>query len=288
MKKRILLFGSGAELIAEFFDCAGDEFDLLTSSCLHADLINHIDFFMPDVLVFCMLDETDEVINTMLMLKDALAEMGMPLILAGNFRECEKFQTSSQNMGKVMVKYPVTADQLKAEVEILMEIERADRQKNMAEQAAQAAQAAQEGQTGNPVSTVRGVPDFSMQIVEQFPRKKILIVDDSPMTLRLLRSQLIDDYAVASAPSGAVALKYLEHGNLDLVLLDYEMPGMNGAEVLEKIRQNPKTAGTPVVFLTGINDKRSISKVLGLNPQAYLLKPVEKDDLLQCIANIIG
>lgn len=282
MKKRILLFGNGAELISDFFDYAGDEFDLLTSSCLHADLINHIDFFMPDVLVFCMLDETDEVINTMLMMKDALKEMGMPMILAGNFRECEKFQFISQNMGKSMVKYPVTAEQLVAEVECLLEIEEREKQNPRNDQNEQGEQGVQNGSGGQ--GGIQTLADIRMQI----PRKKVLIVDDSPMTLRLIRSQLMDDYAVASAPSGAVALKYLEHGNLDLVLLDYEMPGMDGAEVLAKIRQNEKTCGTPVVFLTGINDKKSIGKVLSLNPQAYLLKPVEKAELLQCIRNIIG
>ena len=66
------------------------------------------------------------------------------------------------------------------------------------------------------------------------------------------------------------------------------MPGDSGADVLEKIRANPQIADIPVVFLTGINDKEKIQKVLALKPNGYLLKPIEHEKLMTTIKKIIG
>ena len=74
----------------------------------------------------------------------------------------------------------------------------------------------------------------------------------------------------------------------NLILLDYEMPGENGPEVLEKLRANPITNQIPVIFLTGINDRKKIQQVLALKPQGYLLKPIDHDKLVEAIENTIG
>lgn len=122
----------------------------------------------------------------------------------------------------------------------------------------------------------------------QFVKKHVLVVDDDPMMLRLIKEQLKDNYAVATAINGNLALKFLENKKTDLIILDYEMPNENGAEVLKKIRDNDTTANIPVVFLTGISDREKIQKVLKFKPQGYLLKPIEREKLLQIIANTIG
>ena len=119
-------------------------------------------------------------------------------------------------------------------------------------------------------------------------KKHVLVVDDDPMMLRLIKEQLKDNYAVATAINGNLALKFLENKKTDLIILDYEMPNENGAEVLKKIRDNDMTANIPVVFLTGISDREKIQKVLKFKPQGYLLKPIEREKLLQIIANTIG
>ena len=115
--------------------------------------------------------------------------------------------------------------------------------------------------------------------------KNILVVDDDPRVLRLIRIYL-EDYQVAVATSGRVAIKYLENKTVDLILLDYEMPGEDGVEVLKKLRANPKTKDIPVVFLTGVADKKRIQEVLKLNPQGYVLKPVLRNKLLKIIEDI--
>lgn len=119
-------------------------------------------------------------------------------------------------------------------------------------------------------------------------RKHILVVDDDVRMLRLMKKYLENDYDVATAVNGRVALKFLESKHTDLVLLDYEMPLEDGRAVLAKIRQNPKTKNLPVVFLTGVSSKEKIQEVLQMKPQGYLLKPINKQKLLFTIEKNIG
>lgn len=116
------------------------------------------------------------------------------------------------------------------------------------------------------------------------PRRHILIVDDDIRILKMIRELLKDTYDTAVAPSGELALKFLENHSTDLVLLDYMMPKQNGKEVLEKIRSNPVFAELPVIFLTGMSDSRKVKECLALHPQGYLLKPVKQEELLKRVA----
>lgn len=119
-------------------------------------------------------------------------------------------------------------------------------------------------------------------------RQHILVVDDDPLMLKMLKEHLHDDYDVATAVSGKIALKFLERKKTNLILLDYEMPGENGVDVLEKVRANKATKDIPVIFLTGVSDSEKIQDALALRPQSYLLKPVDREKLLQSITKVIG
>ena len=126
------------------------------------------------------------------------------------------------------------------------------------------------------------------QAPAQDAKKHILVIDDDPMMLKLIKEQLKDNYSVATAISGAIGRKFLENKKTDMIILDYEMPGESGVEVLTKIRQNPAMTKLPVVFLTGIKDREKIRKVVELKPQGYLLKPIESEQLIKTIRNLIG
>lgn len=123
---------------------------------------------------------------------------------------------------------------------------------------------------------------------EEEKRKHILIVDDDSTVLKLVKRYLGKTYNVATAINGKVALKFLEKKDTDLILLDYEMPGENGAQVLQKLRSNEKTKDLPVVFLTGVQEKDRIREVLELNPQSYLLKPMNMERLSSTLKSILG
>ena len=103
-------------------------------------------------------------------------------------------------------------------------------------------------------------------------QKTLLLVDDDAVMIRTLREGLSTSYKVLPANSGVNALKILERAKPDLILLDYEMPGMNGPEVLAILRSNDDTKNIPVMFLTAKNDLASISLIEALKPDGHMLK----------------
>jgi len=114
-------------------------------------------------------------------------------------------------------------------------------------------------------------------------KKKILVVDDSGAMLRNVKGWLEHRYQVILANSGTMAIKYLSTNRPDLVLLDYEMPVINGKQVLEMIRSESEFSDIPVMFLTSKNDKESIQQVLSLKPEGYILKTTKPEQIVQMI-----
>lgn len=119
-------------------------------------------------------------------------------------------------------------------------------------------------------------------------RKTILLVDDSGIFLRMMKSLLEENYDVKMATSGLKAISLIHEKHPDLILLDYEMPLFDGRETMIKIRESEKTKDIPIVFVTAVNDKEHIKAVLSLKPTGYLLKPLDKERLLQTVKEIIG
>ena len=118
-------------------------------------------------------------------------------------------------------------------------------------------------------------------------KKTILVIDDDATTLRSMKSILENKYAVELANSGAKAFQMMEKKIPDMVILDYEMPEMNGKEVLEKIRATEQYAKLPVLFVTGVTAKENITSLIRLRPSGYLLKPITMNVLLDEIAKIL-
>jgi len=110
-------------------------------------------------------------------------------------------------------------------------------------------------------------------------RVKILIVDDEPMNLDLLEQELMDDYDVVSASNGVEALAQADAEKPDLILLDVQMPEMNGIEAVKKLRESELHVRTPVFMLTAQSNMED--RVVGLDAGAddYILKPFDPDDL---------
>ena len=112
-------------------------------------------------------------------------------------------------------------------------------------------------------------------------KKRILIIDDDPNYLSIVRKWLKDIYKISVANSGLQGIKYLGKNKVDLILLDYEMPVTDGPQVLEMLRSDEDTKSIPVIFLTGKSDKNSVMSVVGLRPEGYFLKTIEREELIQ-------
>lgn len=105
----------------------------------------------------------------------------------------------------------------------------------------------------------------------------ILLVDDEPINLRVLSEALRYDYEVAVATSGATALQFVESDSLpDLILLDVMMPGMDGYQVCEALKQRPEWRHIPVVFITAATDSASEAKGFELGAVDYIHKPFDR------------
>lgn len=118
-------------------------------------------------------------------------------------------------------------------------------------------------------------------------KKKILVVDDAPLMLRNLKNMLDQKYDVVLATSGKQALHIMPEEKPDLVLLDYEMPEMDGNAVFEAMLQDPETKEIPVLFLTSNSKKSTILSILKSKPAGYILKPAEQNNLLDTIQKIL-
>lgn len=135
----------------------------------------------------------------------------------------------------------------------------------------------------NVKDLVERIGDAASDVDHERAKKHILVVDDDPTMLRTLRLWLSDKYRVYMANSGMTALTLLAKNQVDLILLDYEMPVTSGPKVLEMIRSEPSTADTPVMFLTAMNDRESVMSVVDLKPEKYLLKTMPPDVLMENI-----
>jgi adenylate cyclase len=118
--------------------------------------------------------------------------------------------------------------------------------------------------------------------------QKILVVDDTPMNVKLLVDVLtVKGYELATATSGIEALKRIEEDCPDIVLLDVMMPGMNGYEVCQAIRADPKHAMLPVVMVTALDAKEERIKGLDAGADDFLSKPVNQPELLARVRSLL-
>ncbi len=310
MKYKVLLIGRNKVIMEDFFHYLDEDFEMQTSSMRVKDIMSHITYFKPHAIIFCMNKEEKARIDTVISLREGMEKYRTMLVLTGNSEECDAFHKASGGMGDLILKKPITVRSIKdkvvkflddnkvAEPEPEVIQEPAPEQKKestpgaMPQTKSQAvAKAVPQAATHKEaISQSQAVPDAPTERTQEAsPTKKhVLVVDDDPMMLKLIKEQLKDTYTVATAINGAIALKFLESKKTDLIIMDYEMPHENGAQVLEKIRNNPAIANLPVVFLTGVKDREKIRKLVVLKPQGYLLKPIESEALIKSIRSIIG
>ncbi len=113
-------------------------------------------------------------------------------------------------------------------------------------------------------------------------KKRILVVDDDTMNLVRTKMILEEDYEVLLVDSGMKALDKMEREKVDLVLLDIEMPRMNGFETFERMKTI--AAGVPVIFLTASGLEDDVVSAIKLGAVNYLVKPFKPEELSRRVA----
>jgi CheY-like chemotaxis protein len=117
----------------------------------------------------------------------------------------------------------------------------------------------------------------------------VLVVEDSD-AIRAAFTILLEEsgYAVAAAANGAEALRLAERLAPELVLLDLGLPDMRGLDVARRLKANPATARVPIVALTGRDDDADRAALMAAGCAAYLVKPVDTQQLIQSLPGYIG
>lgn len=117
-------------------------------------------------------------------------------------------------------------------------------------------------------------------------KKRILAVDDNTVNLATLEKELQDKYEVIPMISGRRAIKYLYTEKVDLILLDVQMPLMDGVQTLREIRTQENGITVPVIFLTANKDKETVLEGSKLGIMDYITKPFDIQDLTERIDKV--
>ena len=262
-----MLIGENNAIIDDFFFQMSYNFDIMTTSNRNDDIVNHLDVFQPDILIYCMNADSVKDFNRMYFLNEKLKKKGILLGVIGTKELCKEFEKIAFDSADIMLETPLTANKIMSKIQVFIGKKRSQQLEREEEQ--------------------KLIEEIEEHVAE-IQKKHILVIDDDPMMLKLVNEQLHERYNVATAISGKLAFTFLEKKHTDLILLDYEMPIINGGEVLKKLRENPATKDIPVVFLTGVSNRSTIQEVLAMKPQGYLLKPIDSENLFKVIMDVLG
>lgn len=119
-------------------------------------------------------------------------------------------------------------------------------------------------------------------------RRRILIVDDDPNMVHILARTLLDVAQLHFAVRGEDALKKLGQHEPDVMLIDVEMPDMNGYEVLERMRGNPRTRDTQVIMVTSHNDETYRKRAMSLGAVDFFVKPVNRAMIRERVEQLLN
>lgn len=272
MKYKVLITGRAFPVIDDFFVRAQDTFECMSTSDRESDLQLHVKLFQPDIFVFCPKEETKE---RMQRISEARykAEKEVMMVVIGDSADVQNFISACKGAVDLTLHKPISIRKIQEEILSIIQA----KERKAAEKAAMEAQAAEEARLA-----------MEQEGAEHSGMKHVLVIDDDPVMLKTIKRYLGEEYNVATALAGKIALKFLEKRTTDVILLDYEMPSMNGPEVLDILRANEKTKNIPVIFLTGVNEVDKIQKVLAMKPQGYMLKPVNNEELHRTLEKILN
>lgn len=285
MKYKVLVASQNTNFINDLYLHPNLSIDYITTSLGYQDMRNHIKYVNPDLFLYYMGDESNEFMNNIASIRKETLNGKIPVVIL-----CEPladgFHLSDLPGGEpnLLIEKPFSLDFLGPKLLTLLN--------SNSSLESTSSKATSSNSSLDDDLALLSASDLLKSIEKDIAgfsfKKQILIVDDAPGMLKMLKHILDDKYDVATAVSGKLARRFLTRKQVDLILLDYDMPEEDGPAVLRSLRETPEYADIPVIFLTGVNDVSKIQRALSLKPQGYLLKPIEREKLLSSIEDILG
>lgn len=119
-------------------------------------------------------------------------------------------------------------------------------------------------------------------------RPRVLLVEDDTVTSTLVRHRLVrEGLEVVAFANGEDAYRWAESSAFDLAILDVKIPGMDGFELLERLREMPSMAGVPIVMLTGLGGEEDVVRGLELGANDYMVKPFSPTELVARVRRLV-
>lgn len=119
-----------------------------------------------------------------------------------------------------------------------------------------------------------------------YSKFNVLAVDDIPLNLLLVQKMLSRfNFKLRTAANGQLALDAVAAQKPDLILLDLMMPGIDGFEVIRRLREDPETADIQIVILSALNSNEDVIKGFNVGANDFIMKPIIMEKLLSCVVN---
>jgi len=265
-KLKILVTGKNRRIASDICNHLAEDRDYHVIKCAAKQdaLFETVPNERPRVIIICLGDETKDTVKTFDILKECAKLGAITLIVVANAEDKGTFIKYTGLEKMYFLLRPVSLYMLYDKLE---EVEK----KYL------------DGDDDLALLTEFVNPD-----PDKVHRKHILAVDDSAQQLMQIKEHLKEFYDVTLVGSGKDAFRLLTKKKVDLILLDYIMPEMDGPEVYTQLRETPAYADIPVIFLTGVKEKDTVIKTLmDLKPQGYIVKPSKKSELVAKIIDVL-
>ena len=296
-KFKILINGKNSAVVTDFIQHTELYFKCLSTSDCWLDVINHFELFEPDAYLCFAESMYSNILSQTNTLRDHRFYNGAPLIVICDANTSNEISDHTRYNIDLVIRRPISADNMALRITRFLEErrEKAEAERLIAEAARleeeeKLKQAEELEKAKETIARAEAAKAADIAAAAKAVKKKkhVLIVDDDRTILKMLKTALEDTYDVTTMVNGIMVEKFLEAKDVDVVILDYEMPVETGADIFRKIKANEKANRVPVCFLTGVSEREKIMEVMSLKPHGYLLKPIDMDMLFATISNLVN
>ena len=270
--KKLLVTGNDTAIVKEFIEHSEMCFESMSTTDCFNDVKRHFELFAPDGYLLFPESTDDDMIVQIRRIHEEI-DNNCPIFICASDEICETFNNKYQGMAEILFKRPVSADNLFLRImKYFEDLEKKQTENLPADEFI--------------VDDMEMAPEFDSGSVGVH-KKHILIVDDDRTILKIIKSVLEEKYDVTTMVNGILVEKFLSTRNVDLIILDYEIPVKTGADIMRDLRSSTNFKKVPICFLTGVDKREKIMEILSLKPDAYLLKPLNTKLLLTTVSNLI-